>query len=206
MYIQPKELSFQTSWTSHYPKNSSRISVLHSNWDSLEEGFQWPWLPSDLPETSTEVLDERESLGPKHAQSLHCHWNKMMARVEVGVLGNLHVFSPLCHSSSLSGGMWYIRWGICVWACDIPHQYLTPLPWYNGDPIRAISVRLIYAWWFRTGGDFVKDRWMMSLMAAWHGWRPSLQRQLRPWVASGIELCCTTQYCYILISCDSSTM
>jgi len=144
--------SFQSSWPSHCPKNSSRISLMYSNWDTLEEVFQWPWLPCALPEMPTEVLDERESLRPKHARGLHCHWNKIMARVKVGILGNLQKFSlsPLCHSSSLSSGMWYVRWGVCVWACDIPHQYLTPFPWYNGDPIRAISLRSIYA----NGRDF----------------------------------------------------
>ena len=96
------------------------------------------------------ILQKWESLRPKHARppELNDGWSRGGC-----LLGNLQMFSPLCHSS-MQPLWWHVRWGVCVWACDIPHQYLPPFPWYNGDPIRAISLRSIYVLMVRDGRDF----------------------------------------------------
>ena len=142
------------------------------------------------PDPVGNVSNEPPGILPKCTRSLNSDWDELVRSGDDNILLFLPCFSHASNCTSLTSGMLDIGSSVGIWACEVPYQRTTRLPWGYGDPVRTFAItpsgRLPSLLKRPEGSSMegilaeAKDICTMLLTAAWRKWRPALFTQLRP--------------------------
>ena len=100
---QSQLLPTQVCGSLHRSQNCCGTPPLYGHGHTLEKKLEGPLFPSCLPEVASKVLEEMMSFWAQHPCCLHCHWDKVVARIQMRILATYYFQLPhLCDTSEAS--------------------------------------------------------------------------------------------------------
>ncbi len=119
---------------------------------------------------------EEQRLRSKNTRGFYCNRREAVQGTKACVLGLLPLFCCGSNKASSSGCIPRVGWGKRVRAT---------LPRHHGDAVGTLPIDRCNPDGSRRAGILAVERALCTMWfkEAWRWWRPSLQRQLSPWVA-----------------------